>query len=314
LWDFMESSDSDEDSSSDEDHCREVVVRKARLHDVNSIANISTSSFEYLDVEDRDWIEGVVRKRSKRARIYVAVVDDNVVGFILFYKKGDKAYIDAFAVDPRYRGMGIGRCLLSYVEKLLVGEGVEKLYLTVKNGNGTALGMYIKHGYRMASTVLILESPIDNPDNAYEAIQKPIRVAEIHEALKSKVKLLDTAIWTNFTWDVDSIIYKIIRRDQRNLIIYVGKRLAGVVTISPDKGKTVLERLAVSYYKPSESVNAVIEAVKSYIKKNALGKTIRIPVDSTKATLLRALVTAGFKITDSEYVLYKDLAERRERI
>ena len=70
LWDFMESSDSDEDSSSDEDHCREVVVRKARLHDVNSIANISTSSFEYLDVEDRDSskaqhekIGGLIRNR-----------------------------------------------------------------------------------------------------------------------------------------------------------------------------------------------------------------------------------------------------------
>jgi len=310
LWDIMEDSDSDGDSSSSEDHCSEVVVRKARLYDVNRVAEIFASSFEYLDVEDRDWIEGIVRKRSRRARIYVVTVNNDVAGFILFYKKGDKAYVDAFAIDPRYRGMGLGKCLLSYVESLLASEGVERLYLTVKNGNSAALGMYIKHGYRMASTVLILERSVDKELGNGDALkQKPIRVIESQDALKSKVKLLDTAIWANFTWDIDSVIYKVARKEQKSLVIYVGKRLAGVATVSSDKGKVVVERLAVSYYKPSESVNAVMEAVESYVRRSGLSKTIRIPVDSTKATLLRALVSTGFRIVDSEYVLYKNLAE-----
>jgi ribosomal protein S18 acetylase RimI-like enzyme len=309
LWDFMEESDSDSDSGSEEDHCREVVVRKARLCDVDRIAEIFAKSFEFLDVEDRDWIEGVVRKRSRRARIYVSLVNSDVAGFVLLYKKGDKAYIDAFAVDQRYRGMGVGKCLLRHVENILASEGVEKLYLTVKNGNSNALGMYIKHGYRIANTVLILESLVDEAHND-ESSRKPIpiKIIESESAPKSKVKLLDTALWANFTWDIDSVIYKTIRKKQRNLIIYVGKRLAGIATISLDRDRTVIERLAVSYYKPSESIKIVIGALKSYVKHSELGKTIRIPVDSTKATLLQALITAGFRIADSEYILYKDLA------
>jgi ribosomal protein S18 acetylase RimI-like enzyme len=317
MWEFMNSSeDSDSDSESDsDDHSAvmDIVLGKARLSDVDSIVSIFLNSLDFLDFEDRDWIEGVVRKRSKRVRIYVARLGNEVAGFVLLYKKRDKAYIDAFAVDPRYRGIGIGKKLLSYVEEILKQEGVEKLYLTVKNSNNNALGMYIKHGYRIVSTVLVLESLVNSINgDGLEQSKKLVKVVEARDAFKSRVKLLDTSIWTNFTWDADSAIYKAIKREQKSLVIYIGKRLAGVVALSTNKDHVVVERLAVSYYMPAESIKIVINAVKEYIEDRGLGKIIRIPVDSTKATMLQTLISLGFRIVYSEYVLCKNLADEEE--
>lgn len=317
MWEFMNSSeDSDSDSESDsDDHsaAMDIVLGRARLSDVDSIVSIFLNSLDFLDFEDRDWIEGVVRKRSKRVRIYVARLGNEVAGFVLLYKKRDKAYIDAFAVDPRYRGIGIGKKLLSYVEEILKQEGVEKLYLTVKNSNNNALGMYIKHGYRIVSTVLVLESLVNSINgDGLEQSKKLVKVVEARDAFKSRVKLLDTSIWTNFTWDADSAIYKAIKREQKSLVIYIGKRLAGVVALSTNKDHVVVERLAVSYYMPAESIKIVINAVKEYIEDRGLGKIIRIPVDSTKATMLQTLISLGFRIVYSEYVLCKNLADEEE--
>ncbi|MCI4435761.1 MAG: GNAT family N-acetyltransferase [Ignisphaera sp.] len=310
------SEDSDSDSESDsDDHsaAMDIVLGRARLSDVDSIVSIFLSGLDFLDFEDRDWIEGVVRKRSKRVRIYVARLGNEVAGFILLYKKRDKAYMDAFAVDQRYRGIGIGKKLLSYVEDVLKQEGVEKLYLTVKNNNNNALGMYIKHGYRIVSTVLVLESLVNSINgDGLEQSKKLVKVVEARDAFKSRVKLLDTSIWTNFTWDADSAIYKAIKREQKSLVIYIGKRLAGVVALSTNKDHVVVERLAVSYYMPAESIKIVINAVKEYIEGRGLGKIIRIPVDSTKATMLQTLISLGFRIVYSEYVLCKNLADEEE--
>lgn len=317
MWEFMNSSeDSDSDSESDsDDHsaAMDIVLGRARLSDVDSIVSIFLSGLDFLDFEDRDWIEGVVRKRSKRVRIYVARLGNEVAGFILLYKKRDKAYMDAFAVDQRYRGIGIGKKLLSYVEDVLKQEGVEKLYLTVKNNNNNALGMYIKHGYRIVSTVLVLENLVNSINgDGLEQSKKLVKVVEARDAFKSRVKLLDTSIWTNFTWDADSAIYKAIKREQKSLVIYIGKRLAGVVALSTNKDHVVVERLAVSYYMPAESIKIVINAVKEYIEGRGLGKIIRIPVDSTKATMLQTLISLGFRIVYSEYVLCKNLADEEE--
>ncbi|MEM4895643.1 MAG: hypothetical protein QXQ93_04625, partial [Ignisphaera sp.] len=80
----MDGSESEDDSSN---HSLDISIRRARISDVDGIVSVYSSSIDYLDVESRDWIESIVRRRSRRARIYVAIGDGSVLGFIVVYKK-----------------------------------------------------------------------------------------------------------------------------------------------------------------------------------------------------------------------------------
>lgn len=305
----MEDSGSEEDS--DHSLCLDlgITIRRARLSDINDIARIYSGSIGYLDAESRDWIEGVIKKKSKRARFYVAV-NSGVVGFILVYKKRNRAYIDAFAIDERYRGRGIGSCLLSYVEGALYRESVERVYLTVKNGNHRALGMYIKNGYKISNMVLLLKAitsgiGLDLPNKVV------VRIDSVKRSFTPKTRLLDVTIWSNFTWDVDEAIYKTTKEEALVVTVYRGRRLLGVARVFEHRDSVVVERLALSFYRPTESLKIMISAIASKLSQN-IDKTIVVPVDSTKSSLLRTLISMGFRVADVEYVLYKDLTEENK--
>lgn len=302
----MDGSESEDDSSN---HSLDISIRRARISDVDGIVSVYSSSIDYLDVESRDWIESIVRRRSRRARIYVAIGDGSVLGFIVVYKKRSRAYIDAFAVDPRYRGRGIGQHLLNYVEKVLATEGVERVYLTVKNHNSRALGIYIRNGYRISNIVLILEASSGDIDSSMDRLDSvAVKIDSIKRSVFPKVRLLDTAIWSNYTWDVDDAIYRASTEEAIAITVYRGRRLVGVARISINQNRIVVERLALSFYKPTESLKMAINAIKMRLVQQS-DKIIAIPVDSTKSSLLRTLISMGFKVVDSEYVLYKDLLE-----
>ncbi|MEM0489707.1 MAG: GNAT family N-acetyltransferase [Ignisphaera sp.] len=302
----MESSESGEDDSSS--RCLDIIFRKAKHSEADDIFKIYNDSIEYLDKESKEWIESIIRKRSKRARIYVAIVDEKVVGFAIVYKKRNNAYIDALAVDIKYRGKGIGSCLLSYIEGVLSREGVEKIYLTVKNHNNKALGIYIKNGYKISNVIFILEARSSDIDVHTENLDKiSIKMDSAKKISFPKVKLLDTALWSNFTWDVDEAIYRMSKEEAINIAVYNGKRVAGVAQITVEDNKITVERLAISYYKPSESLKILINAIKIHMDRNS-EVSIIIPVDSTKSSLLKTLISIGFRIIDSEYVLHKYLS------
>lgn len=300
----MDSSDSEDDSS---DHHTSLVIRKARLNDVDEIVKIYNSSIEFLDKESKEWIESIIKRRSRRIRIYVGAQDNKVVGFIIVYKKRNKAYIDSFAVDPMYRGRGIGQYLLKHVEEILATEDVEKIYLSVKNHNNKALGIYIRNGYKISNVVLILEATSKDIDVAdINMANIMVKIESVRRSAFPKAKLLDASIWSNFTWDADEYVYRVCREEATAIIAYRGRRLLGVARVFTEQNKIFVERMALSFYRPTESLKVVVNAIKTKLSLQS-NTVITIPVDSSKSSLLRTLISMGFKVVDSEYVLHKDL-------
>ncbi len=305
----MESNEEDDLSKS----CQDIIFRKAKSFDVDDIIEIYDNSIEHLDKESREWIQSIIKRRSRRIRVYVVHYRAKVVGFSIVYKKRDKAYIDAFAIDAKFRGKGIGQCFLRYLEDILSKEGIKRVYLTVKNNNNKALGMYIKNNYRISNLVLIFEAPSENIDsNINELDEISIEINTIKRSSFLNVKLLDTAIWNNFTWDIDEAIYRIIDKGAIVLTIYRGEHIAGTAWISRDFNRVVVERLALSYYRPSESLKILINMIKIHIVSGSR-EIIVVPIDSSKFSLLKTLISMGFRINGGEYVLYKDLLENRNR-
>lgn len=63
----------------------------------------------------------------------------------------DKCYLADFGIREGYRGKGMGSAFLEMVLTLVREEGFRRVSLTVDTKNEPAIGMYRKHGFRIAT-------------------------------------------------------------------------------------------------------------------------------------------------------------------
>ena len=79
--------------------------------------------------------------------LYVACVNEDVAGFVVFFEREDHVHLENVAVSPAYQGRGIGGKLMDLVENETLKRGLRKieLYTNVKmTGN---LTLYPALGY-----------------------------------------------------------------------------------------------------------------------------------------------------------------------
>lgn len=103
----------------------EAIIRRARPEDQHTVIWIAQTSFTH-DRLHADWnIPSVEADQAKGEwvrkafagdadRIFVAEIDNHVVGFIICKVLDGYALIDLIAVDHRWRAHGIGSQLLTY--------------------------------------------------------------------------------------------------------------------------------------------------------------------------------------------------------
>ncbi|MGL1891601.1 MAG: GNAT family N-acetyltransferase [Spirochaetaceae bacterium] len=91
-------------------------------------------------------------------------IEDIIVGTISYYYEDDKVRIFRLAVDPSFRGRGIAKSLLNYLEKSLISTKYNKigLYTIKETGNGE---LFIKFGFRIISEDIatLATSPLGYP-------------------------------------------------------------------------------------------------------------------------------------------------------
>ena len=77
----------------------------------------------------------------------VAREERRVVGYVAAYADGETAYIASVAVDPAFRGRGLGRLLMETVMLTFVGAGVAAIGLHVREDNLAAIRLYESLGF-----------------------------------------------------------------------------------------------------------------------------------------------------------------------
>ncbi|MEM0014508.1 MAG: GNAT family N-acetyltransferase [Zestosphaera sp.] len=92
------------------------VVRDAGPSDVGRVFEIYSQALGALDEVGREWLEALVRSRSRRKRVVVVELDGSVVGFATVFKRGEVAFLDSIAVDEDVRSRGVGGLLLDVIE------------------------------------------------------------------------------------------------------------------------------------------------------------------------------------------------------
>jgi len=100
----------------------QIIIRKARKEDIDSINQLSMEMHRYLarsvgiEFSDKDLEEEKINP-SELKNILVAEVDGIVVGYVVFEEEEDEwygrhLYLGEIAVTDTYRGKGIGERLM----------------------------------------------------------------------------------------------------------------------------------------------------------------------------------------------------------
>lgn len=255
-----------------------------------------------MDEVDEEWYKSIVMANKRQNIFLVACLDREIAGFIHLYYSLGRGYIEAIAVKPEFRGMGIGSKLLNEAEKILYKKGIEKVRLNVKNSNLKALSFYLKNGYVIDGVTILMKWSLDG--RKFENNYVKVRYFKVSNEELKKIDGIPLTWWSTVTEKADLEIYKYYKCEDAYLI-YLEDKFCGAVEFKPEK-TLYIDYLAVSYSEPQNSLKIVLNWLKMYAMDKGVNEII-IPIDSTKKMFIMGMLEEEFKIYDTEYRLSKDL-------
>ena len=112
------------------------IIRRAVPEDAPAVYQILQKAFkEYAQAAGVKELEALnesisdVEHEIKNKVVYIAVIDNLIIGTIRVEIIGDESFISRFAVNSSYRNIGVGKALMNLVDKHLQLEGVKSVSL-----------------------------------------------------------------------------------------------------------------------------------------------------------------------------------------
>lgn len=144
-----------------------VSIRMAKLFDLPEIMRIEHRSFR------EKYPRGIFLMflENNPESFLVAEYNGHVVGYVMGYLKPDfEGHIMSIAVDPEYRGNGIGRALMVAVIDKLIKLGARYIGLEVRVSNRRAIKLYEGLGFK---TVKRIYGYYSDGEDAYYMVLHP---------------------------------------------------------------------------------------------------------------------------------------------
>ena len=122
-----------------------IEIRQAKLYDVPAMARIERDSFEAPWSADE-----ITKDVTADGNVYVAVAlaDDERAGYAEIRMIAGEGQIYNIAIAPEFRREGIGEALLRHLIDKADADGCSLVTLEVRSGNGPAMELYKKLGFR----------------------------------------------------------------------------------------------------------------------------------------------------------------------
>ncbi len=129
-----------------------VRLRPATLSDLEEMIEIERSSFGAQSYR-RELIEQLLTGHS----FHNVIVEERGkrVGYATFLEdaRRKKARLVTIAVRPAYRGRGLAKAMLKFLEQEMAGLGLRSVSLEVGTSNEPAKSLYLSLGYRIEGTI-----------------------------------------------------------------------------------------------------------------------------------------------------------------
>ncbi|MEQ2528374.1 arsinothricin resistance N-acetyltransferase ArsN1 family A [Bacillaceae bacterium CLA-AA-H227] len=136
-----------------------MIIREARLQDLESIMNIYNEGIEdrvatlETDIKDLSYMEAWFHSHSERYKVLVAEEDGEVVGWASLNPYNNRCAYTGVAdlsvyIARNSRGKGIGSRLLTAIDGAARENGFHKIVLFTFPFNESGQKLYHKQGYR----------------------------------------------------------------------------------------------------------------------------------------------------------------------
>ncbi len=154
-----------------------IKIRKANLSELNAVVDLYNDICDSLEegINYADWHKDIyptiddARLGIEDGVLYIALIDDQLVGSVKLRHEHDDAYLSApwltendyskitviytLAVHPNAKGQGVARALLDFAETTARAENNVSIRLDTVYGNTPAEKLYLSCGYKLIGTV-----------------------------------------------------------------------------------------------------------------------------------------------------------------
>ena len=131
-----------------------LIIREASKDEIELVRMIIYDAFkEYIGVLHppsgalRETVEGIRKKIEGRGGALIVWDESVPIGSALYYYENDYMYIGRVSVLPSYRGRGIAKAMIRYLEDLAKGKGYLKTRVEVRLSLPENLEYYTKLKY-----------------------------------------------------------------------------------------------------------------------------------------------------------------------
>jgi len=98
--------------------------------------------------EGRDSRDEIAREVKRKESCFLGMFDgDRLIGSVIGTSDGRKGWINRLAVDPDYRGQGLGLRLIKECESFLFGLGLKIIAALIETDNKPSRALFAKAGY-----------------------------------------------------------------------------------------------------------------------------------------------------------------------
>ena len=126
-----------------------VRVRRARYADRPAVLALDHRAFDgFWRLDNAGLDEAIGATPVSRFRV---AVEQSIVGYAVFGRAGDRGYVQRLAVDPDHHRRGIASALLADGLRWLRRHGAQRAVVNTQEGNGSAVGLYLRLGFRTES-------------------------------------------------------------------------------------------------------------------------------------------------------------------
>lgn len=127
----------------------EVLIREAGNDEIEIVRLVMYEAFkEYAGILQppsgalHETVEGIKKKIEGKGGAIIAWEQSEPVGAALYYFELDYMYIGRISVVPSYRGKGIGKAIITYLEDQAMKKGYSKTRIEVRQSLPDNLRLY----------------------------------------------------------------------------------------------------------------------------------------------------------------------------
>ncbi len=140
----------------------EIIFEQMQQKDLEQVMAIENEAFP--DPWSESFFKQELRKRKTYTHLYIARLNNEVIGYIVFYIFRCEGHILNIAVASEYRRCGVAKYLLASALEIVRKNAGEEVFLEVSVNNTAARGLYRQFGFEVYG---IRKRYYSNGDDAY---------------------------------------------------------------------------------------------------------------------------------------------------